>query len=116
MKIRYQADADLNQNIVSATIRLEPTVDFRTSHAAGLPNLEDSEVLETAARDSRILVSHDKATMPDAFARFITKKSSPGVLLIPRGLKLLDVAEELVLIWAASEPNEWANRIVFIPL
>ncbi len=30
MRIRYQADADLNQKIVTATIRLEPSVDFRT--------------------------------------------------------------------------------------
>jgi len=70
MKVRYQADNDLNQIIVKATIRLEPTIDFKTSHAAGLPGLDDLSVLARAAADGRILVSHDLKTMPDHFATF----------------------------------------------
>lgn len=98
MKIRYQADADLNQKIVIAVLRLEPTIDFRTSHAANLKSVEDIEVLGIAASDGRILITHDKATMPDVFGQFIQAGESPGVLVISRGYKLADVAEELVLI------------------
>ncbi len=36
MKIRYQADADLNQNIVTGVLRREPTIDFQTAFAAKL--------------------------------------------------------------------------------
>jgi len=46
MRIRYQADADLNQKIVTATIRLEPSVDFRSANAASLAGKDDLEVLE----------------------------------------------------------------------
>ncbi len=46
MRIRYQADSDLNQKIVTATIRLEPSVDFRTANAASLAGKDDLEVLE----------------------------------------------------------------------
>ena len=46
MRIRYQADADFNQKIVTATIRLEPSVDFRTANAASLADKDDLEVLE----------------------------------------------------------------------
>jgi len=41
MKVRFQADADLNQNIVKATLRLEPGIDFQTASAAGLMGLPD---------------------------------------------------------------------------
>jgi predicted nuclease of predicted toxin-antitoxin system len=116
MKVRYQADADLNQKIVTAVLRLEPTIDFRTGHATNLAGVEDSEVLRIAASDGRVLITHDKATMPDAFGQFIQASESPGVLVISRGYKLADVAEELVLIWAASELEEWVNRIVYLPL
>jgi hypothetical protein len=34
MKIRFQADADLNQAIVSGILRREPTVDFQTSNVS----------------------------------------------------------------------------------
>ncbi len=49
MRIRYQADADLNQKMVTATIRLEPIVDFRAANAASLAGKDDLEVLEIAA-------------------------------------------------------------------
>jgi hypothetical protein len=116
MKVRYQADADLNQKIVAATLRLEPRVDFRTADAAGLQGVVDLAVLEVAASDGRILVSHDKSTMPDNFAHFIEMNECPGVLIVPRGRRLADVAEELLMIWEASEAAEWVNIITYIPL
>lgn len=33
MSVRFQADADLNQIIVRATLRLEPGIDFQTARA-----------------------------------------------------------------------------------
>ncbi len=71
MKIRFQADADLNENIIAGLQRREPGIDFRTAAEAGLRGLSDFEVLEVAARDGRMLVSHDFRTMPTAFARFL---------------------------------------------
>lgn len=41
MTLRFQADADFNQKIVAATVRREPTIDFRTALDAGLPGLDD---------------------------------------------------------------------------
>jgi hypothetical protein len=36
MKVRFQADADLHQLIVTALVRRTPRVDFHTATAAGL--------------------------------------------------------------------------------
>jgi hypothetical protein len=36
MKARFQADADLNEDIVMALIRREPGIDFQTAEEAGL--------------------------------------------------------------------------------
>ena len=71
MAIRFQADADLNQIIVSALLRRVPAIDFRTATAAGLAGLEDPKVLAGAARDGRILVTHDQTTMPRHFGEFV---------------------------------------------
>jgi hypothetical protein len=73
-------------------------------------------VLGIAASDGRILITHDKVTMPDAFIQIIQASESPGLFIISRGYKLAEVAEELVLIWVASKPKELVNRIVYIPL
>jgi hypothetical protein len=45
MKVRFQADADLHQMIVTALVRREPSVDFQTATAAGLAGLLDPHVL-----------------------------------------------------------------------
>lgn len=116
MKIRFQADADLNQIIVKATLRLEPSIDFQTALSAGLAGLGDQDVLKLAAEQGRILVSHDRRTMPTHFGQFIVANSSSGVLIVSRRLAVSQVAEDLFLIWSASEPEEWTNRIRSLPL
>lgn len=116
MKIRFQADADLNNHIVLATLRLEPAIDFRTADAAGLRGLKDLEVLELTARSGRILVSHDFKTMPRHFAAFLREGLSPGVLLLAQHMEVSAAAEELALIWSVTEPQDWENRLVYLPL
>jgi hypothetical protein len=116
VKIKYQADADLRQRIVSAVRRREPGIDFQTAHAAGIDGLEDLDVLKVAAREGRILVSHDKKTMPYYFGEFIQRDESPGLFIVSQDLAIGRAVEELIMIWAASETEEWINCISYIPL
>lgn len=116
MKIRFQADADLNQVIVQAVIRQEPSIDFQTATKADLAGLDDLAVLALAAEENRILVSHDRKTMPYHFANFLERQTSAGVILIPQSLSLAQAAEDLILIWSATETEEWENRIGYLPL
>jgi predicted nuclease of predicted toxin-antitoxin system len=62
--VRFQADAELNQIIVAALVRRAPAVDLRTAEVAHLRGLDDPEVLALAAREGRVLVTHDSKTMP----------------------------------------------------
>jgi hypothetical protein len=116
MRIRFQADADLNHILLLATIRREPDIDFQSALAAGLESLNDEQVLSAAAREGRILVTHDRRTMPKHFAEFISANTSPGVLVIPQTLPVRYAVADLLLIWFTTEPKEWVNRICFLPL
>ncbi|MEO6165593.1 MAG: DUF5615 family PIN-like protein [Candidatus Binatia bacterium] len=116
MKIRFQADADLNQIILLATVRREPSIDFQTAGVAGLASRTDREVLDIAARDGRLLVTHDQKTMPRHFAEFVTTATSPGLLVIPQHLSIATVVEDLRLIWSLTEAEEWINRVSYLPL
>jgi hypothetical protein len=116
MKIKFQADEDLNQNIVNAVIRLEPKIDFQTAFNANLKGLTDAQVLALATHQKRILVSHDHRTMPNHFAKFITQYNSYGVLIVPKKLSAIEVTENIILIWELFTDEEWINRIAFLPL
>jgi hypothetical protein len=116
MKVRFQADADLNEIIVKAVLRREPSIDFQTAHAAGLAGLSDQDVLSLAARQRRLLATHDRRTMPAHFAKFVATVSSAGVLVIPQTLAVARVVDDLLLIWAASDLEDWIDQIHVLPL
>ena len=65
----------------------------------------DPEV-SIAARQTRILVTHERRTMPTHFVNFILHENSPGVLVIRKQLSERAAIEELMLIWAASDNKE----------
>jgi hypothetical protein len=114
--LRFQADADFNLKIVTATVRREPTLDFRTADHAGLRGLTDLEVLARAAADGRLLVTHDRRSMPRHFGEFVSKTPSPGVLILPQYLPIGAVVEELLLIWSATDASERVDRLyIFKP-
>jgi hypothetical protein len=73
-------------------------------------------VLARAAQENRILVTHDRRTMPRHFANFIRHHTSPGVFVIGQQVSGRVAIEELLLVWAASESAEWKNLIVELPL
>jgi hypothetical protein len=116
MKIRFPADADLNHDVVKGVLRREPGIDFGTAADGELRRLSDPEVLALAASEGRILVSHDRKTMPRAFAEFVMAARSPGVFIISQKVDHLSAIEALLLVWAASEAEEWTNRICTLPL
>ena len=53
MRVRFQAEADLDAPIIRGLKRKQPEIDFH------------------AADSGRILITHDRCTMPSHFARFI---------------------------------------------
>jgi len=98
MTVRFQADANLNQIILWAVRRREPAVDFQTPMEAGLTGLNDPAVLAVAAREGRVLVTHDRKTMPRHFFEFISTETSAGVLIIPQYLSVTAAVDDLLLI------------------
>jgi hypothetical protein len=116
MSIRLQADADLRQVIVKAVRRREPAIDFQTATQARLAGLADHQVLARTANDGRVLVTHDRKTMPEHFSEFIACHISSGVIIVPQDMRVVAAVEELILIRSASSSEEWRNRICFLPL
>jgi len=101
---------------VRAVCRREPSVDFQTAQVAGLSGVADPEVLGRVAEEGRVLVTHDFQTMPNHFAEFIVTQQSAGLLLIPQHLPIASAVEDLLLIWATMEADEWINLIWYLPL
>ena len=116
MRIRFQADNDLKFGIVRAVRRSEPAIDFASAQETGLEGVGDPELLECAAGENRVLVSHDRRTMLDHFrSRLTAGKSSPGLLIVSQGSSIGLVAEAIVYIWSMSDPSDLRDQAHYLP-
>lgn len=116
MNIRFQADNDLKFAVVRGVRLREPSINFASAAEAKFDYLSDPEILEQAARDERVLVSHDRQTMIDHFRnRLAAGKSSPGLALVSQGVPIGLVVESILILWAVSSPVELSGQIFHLP-
>jgi len=114
---RFLADHDLNEHIVVGVRRREPTIEFSQVRDFGLSDRPDGEILEYADRQGLIVVSHDVNTMPAAaYARLAAGKTIAGLLIVQQTDPVGVIIENLLLLWSASEAEEWNNQVCFLPL
>jgi predicted nuclease of predicted toxin-antitoxin system len=116
VKIKFQADADFSYTIIKALRRRQPAIDFQSADDAKLRGLLDPEVLALAAKEWRILVSHDCNTMPEDFTDFVVSQHSPGVFILGQDMPISLAVEELLTAWEASEAEEWVDVLQWLPL
>jgi hypothetical protein len=114
---RFLADEDLRRAIVRAARRLEPSLEFATVQDLGLSGTADPLVLEFAHSNGWLLVSHDVNTMKAAAEERVAQAlGMSGLFLVPQSRPVRAVAESLVLIRAATQAEEWRDRIVYLPV
>jgi hypothetical protein len=91
-------------------------MDFISAKEAQLEGVSDPDFLTVAAREDRGVLTSDLKTMPRHFGDFLqTHGHAPGVFLVKQKAPLADVIDDLVMVWAASDADEWRNRIIDIP-
>lgn len=116
MRPRSLADADFNRKIVLGLRRRESLVDIQDAHQGGVIGALDPDVLRIAAESKRILISHDRRTMPAYFAKFHEEPPSPGLIIVSQDLDIGAAIEDLLLIWTATDAEEWVDHIGFVPV
>jgi predicted nuclease of predicted toxin-antitoxin system len=114
---RFLADHALNEHIIDGVLRREPAIEFVRARDVGLDQRPDPEILEHAAVQSLLVVSHDVNTMPShALARLAAGQPLAGLLMARQNHPIEPIIDSLVLIWSASEAEEWLGQVRFLPI
>lgn len=64
----------------------------------------------------RFQADADFNQMPRYFGEFVSQTPSAGLIVVPQTLAVGRAVDDLALIWAASQAEEWTIRLVFLPL
>jgi hypothetical protein len=54
--------------------------------------------------------------MPRHFRQFVHSQRSTGVIVVPQHLPVRDAADDLILVWTATNAEEWIDRLAFLPI
>lgn len=98
-------------------MRRLPELDIIRVQDTDVATASDPTVLEWAAAENRVLLTHDVSTMTYFFKQHLEKGLySPGILFIPQTLPIGHAIDELVLVAKYSLADEYENQMRFIPL
>lgn len=115
--LRYFTDENFNNDITRGLRLRQPLLDIVRIQETDIAGAADPTVLAWAARERRILLTHDRATMPEfAFARVAAAEPMRGVFVVNDRMPIRDAIDELLLVAECSEPAEWDGLVLYLPL
>ena len=115
--LRLLADENISYHIVRALQIREPAIDIVRVQDVGLAGTDDPVILEWAAQQARVLVTHDASTMTRyAYDRVAAQQPMPGVIEVNSRAPLGEVIDDLLLTALCSFDGEWQGRVIFVPL
>ena len=111
------ADENFSNDIVRGLLRRRPGLDVVRVQDAGLSGADDPTVLEWAAHEGRVLLTHDVSTITrHAYGRVRAGKPMPGVFEVGRSSSVGAVIEDILLLAECSLEAEWEGQVRYLPL
>lgn len=115
--LRLLIDQDFDQDILRGLLRRVPHLDAVTAYEVGKSEATDPELLAWAAEAGRVLVTHDRRTMPaHAAGGLAAGYDIAGVIVVSRRIPISTAIDELEVAVMCSEQDEWKNLVRHIPL
>ena len=115
--LRLLIDNDFNQIILRGLSRRVSGLDVVTAYEIGLSEASDPDLLAWAAVQKRIVVTHDRRTMPNhATDRMLRGEKVAGIIVVPRRLPVSRVIDDLEIVVSCSVEDEWENVVKYLPL
>ena len=115
---RYLLDEDTPHAIRDQLLRREPDMEILVVGGDRAPVLgtPDPEILQWIEREGYVLVSRNRRTLPHHLREHLEAGDHvPGIFLLRRRYSLGQIIEDLVLIWEAGRPEEYRDRVEYLP-
>jgi hypothetical protein len=114
--LRLLADEDFTRMIFEAVRSRSPQLDFVRAQDLGIMAWPDESVLQWAAVENRVVVSHDVNTMRRAANDLVASgQAMAGVVLVRQSAGFQIAVEQLQWLAEESDQDELQGQVVFLP-
>lgn len=115
--MKFLADENFRGALVRGLLRRRPTLDLLRVAEVGLGGADDPAILDWAAREGRVVLTHDAATLIGfAYQRLAAGLAMPGIIEVRQEAAAGQIIDDLLLIADASHEGEWEGQVVYLPL
>jgi Domain of unknown function (DUF5615) len=115
--LKLVSDENFDGVILRGLYRRHPDLDVVRVQDVGLIGASDPDILEWAAAQGRIVLTHDRDTMPYfAYARVKAGQAMAGVFLVSDLMPIGQAIDEILLAADCLAPAECKDRVTFFPL
>jgi predicted nuclease of predicted toxin-antitoxin system len=114
--LKLLSDENFDNTIVRGLFRRNPTLDIVRVQDVGLSGKADPTVLEWAAQEGRILLTHDVTTITHyAYDRVRQGQPMPGIIEISTDAPIRRVIEDILVLVECSQEGELEGQIQYLP-
>ena len=115
--IRYVTDENFRGPITRGIRRRAPEIDIVRVQDTGLTSISDSDLLEWAARNNRVVLTHDEQTLIGfAYDRVSRRLPMAGVLKVPERMAPGPAVEQAIFIALVSDRADFDDQVRHLPL
>jgi hypothetical protein len=101
--LRLLADENFNGDVVRGLSLRQPDIDLVRVQDVGLAGAQDSAILSWCVANNRILLTHDRATMPlHAYRRLDSGEKMAGIFIIHNRFPVGRAIDEILLLIECS--------------
>ena len=114
--LRWLAGENFDNDILRALFRRKPGIDAVRAQDVGLTRIDDEALLAWAAEQGRIVLTHDRQTMPKhAYDRVRSHQPMPGLIVVSDRMPVGEAIELLAMHIDCGMPKDFEYTVTYIP-
>jgi len=116
---KFLLDEHVNPRLKMAVHQQVPEIVMWCIGDPGAPprGTPDPDILLWCETKGFSLVTNNRTSMPVHLRHHLAAgKHAPGIFILNARMTIGQTAEELALIWGASEPDEYSDLVIFLPV
>jgi hypothetical protein len=113
----FWTDEDFDGDILRGVLAQHAESNITRIQDMGMRGFKDDILLEEAAKQSAVYITHDRNTLIDiAYDRVRAGLPMPGVIVVKQFAPIRTLIDDLLLVIEANDASHFENLVLYIPL